>query len=184
MKRSCDTPPYHQYTWYLMAMQRVDDPEPPVQTATLEDMVSLAQHHRRMFEEIWEKQNRAVDPAVLANLEQAYAGKLAEELKSGACVAWVVDRAGRIVSSGAISILSYVPVPHDLSPKIAFLHSIYTEPEYRNQAYAQRITRAATRYCRQQGIRRLYLFSSDDGRRIYEKSGFEPVDNVMIFHQP
>jgi GNAT superfamily N-acetyltransferase len=164
-------------------MHMIKNQDPSIRLATQEDIPTLAYHHRKMFEEIWEKKNRASDPALLSALEEEYARKLTDELKSGTCIAWVTVLEGRIVSSGAISILSYVPVPHDLSSKIAFLHSIYTEKPYRNHHFAQGITREATRYCRQQGIRRLYLFSSDDGRSIYEKNGFMPVDNLMMLYQ-
>jgi GNAT superfamily N-acetyltransferase len=161
----------------------VKNQDPSIRLATQEDIPTLAYHHRKMFEEIWEKKSRASDPALLSALEEEYARKLTDELKSGTCIAWVTVLEGRIVSSGAISILSYVPVPHDLSSKIAFLHSIYTEKPYRSHHFAQGITREATRYCREQGIKRLYLFSSDDGRSIYEKNGFMPVDNLMMLYQ-
>lgn len=167
-----------------MVIQVVENMEPFLRTASLEDIPCLAEHHRKMFEEIGEKKKIASDPALLTILEHEYARKLTEELKSGACIAWVTILEDRIVSSGAISILSYVPVPHDLSSKIAFLHSIYTEKEYRNNGYAQGITCEAAQNCKQRGISRLYLFSSDDGRIIYEKNGFKPVDNVMMLFQP
>jgi GNAT superfamily N-acetyltransferase len=156
------------------------DNQPYIRIATREDIPVLAEHHRKMFEEIWEKKGVASDPAGLRALETAYAGKLSKEMKTGACTAWVAVTDDRIVASGAVSIVSYVPVPFDLSTKIAFLHSVYTEKEYRNRHYADRITQEAVGFCRSRGIKRLYLFASDDGRPVYEKNGFNPVENVMM----
>jgi GNAT superfamily N-acetyltransferase len=151
--------------------------------ATPEDIPFLAHHHRKMFEEIREKTGNPADLPLLAALEKEYSVKLAREIPSGACIAWVVVSGDRIVSSGAISIVSYVPVPHDMSSTIAFLHSVYTEKEYRHRHYARRITGAAADYCRDRGIRRLYLFASDAGQQVYEKVGFVPVPNTMLLLQ-
>jgi GNAT superfamily N-acetyltransferase len=88
------------------------------------------------------------------------------------------------VSGGAVSIVSYVPVPHDLDPRIAFLHSVYTEPGHRHRGFAGRITDEAIRWCRKAGIRRLYLVASEAGKPLYEKNGFMPVENMMLRLQP
>ena len=148
-----------------------------------EDIPLLGSHHRKMFEEIQERTGNPVDLSAMEALEKEYAGKLARELPSGICAAWVVETGNRIVSSGAVSIVSYVPVPHDLSSRIAFLHSIYTEKEFRDRHFAHRITRAAAGYCRDHGVKRLYLFASDAGRPVYEKAGFCPVPNTMLLLQ-
>ena len=151
--------------------------------ATPEDIPFLVRHHGKMFEEIREKTGNPVDLSLLSTLENEYNNKLTREIPSGTCSAWVVDIGDWIVSSGAVSIVSYVPVPHDLSSNIAFLHSVYTEKEYRHRHYARWITQAAAGYCRDRGIRRLYLFASDAGQPLYEKAGFVPVPNTMLLLQ-
>lgn len=163
--------------------QPASNKEVCLRVATPDDITVLAKHHRMMFEEIWEIKGIPTDPSGLASLEKEYAKKLTNEFKSGTCSSWVVQIGDQIVSSGAISIVVYVPVPHDLSPRIAFLHSIYTEKEYRHQHYARDITQEAANYCRSQGIKRLYLFASDAGRPMYENVGFEPVPNMMMLLQ-
>ena len=154
-----------------------------IRIAVDDDIPQLARHHRMMFEEIWEQNGTPADPSVLALLEKEYIEKLAREFKSGTCISWVADIGNRIVSSGATSIVSYVPVPHDPLCRIAFLHSVYTEKKFRHQHHARTITGHAADYCRNLGIRRMYLFASDAGRPLYEKSGFVPVPNMMM-HLP
>jgi len=85
--------------------------------ATPKDIPFLAEHHRKMFEEIWEKSGLPVDLSQFALLETEYAKKIANEFKYGTCTSWVIQIGERIVSSGAISIVSYVPVPYDLSSR-------------------------------------------------------------------
>lgn len=154
-----------------------------IRVATEEDIPRLACHHRLMFEEIQESNGTAPDPAVMAVLEKEYAAKLAREFKSGTCLSWVAVTGDRIVASGAISIIQYVPVPHDLSCRVAFLHSVYTEKEYRHRHLAACITQKAADFCRDRGIKRLYLFASNAGTPVYEKTGFVSVPNMMLLLQ-
>jgi GNAT superfamily N-acetyltransferase len=151
--------------------------------AVQDDIPALSRHHRLMFEEIQKTAGVPTNPPDMAGLEKGYAEKLSREFASGSCISWVVKIGSRIVSSGGLSMVSYVPVPHDLSVRIAFLHSIYTEEKYRNKGYAGQIVGEAARYCREQGIRRTYLFASGDGRPVYEKAGFVPVPNTMLLLQ-
>lgn len=151
-----------------------------VQAASCDDIEVLAKHHRCMFEEIWAHKKIPFDPELMRTMESNYIEKLRIDLKSGSCHAWIIYRNDRILSSGAVSMCSYVPVPHDPSSQIAFLHSIYTEPEERGKGYARAITKHAIEYCKQNKIARLYLFASESGRIIYENEGFVSVDNTMM----
>ena len=154
-----------------------------IRVATEEDIPRLARHHRMMFEEIQESNGTATDSGVMAVMEKEYAAKLAREFKSGTCISWVAVTGNRIIASGAVSILQYVPVPHDLSCRVAFLHSVYTEKDYRHRQHATLITKEAADYCRDRGIKRLYLFASNAGTPVYEKTGFVTVPNLMMLHQ-
>jgi GNAT superfamily N-acetyltransferase len=153
-----------------------------LRVATCDDIPLLVRHHRMMFAEIRGKSGNP-DPALLEVLAREYEAKLNRDMPAGTCVAWGVQAEDDLVSSGAISIASYVPVLHDSSSRIAFLHSIYTEQEYRHRHFARMITQAAADYCKSHGIRRLYLFASEAGRPVYEKAGFVPVPNMMLLLQ-
>ncbi|WP_181391661.1 GNAT family N-acetyltransferase [Methanospirillum lacunae] len=149
-------------------------------TASHDDVDDLAKHHRKMFEEIWINRKIPFNPVMMEKMESNYIKKLVDEFRSGSCHAWIICRNEQVLSSGALSVCSYVPVPHDPSPNIAFLHSIYTEPEERGKGYARIITKEAIDYCQKNHIIRLYLFASETGKIIYEKEGFVSVDNVMM----
>ncbi len=144
------------------------------------DIPALSSLHRRMFTEIWEQRGVPTDLSAMERLEEAYAEKLEKQFADGSCRGWVICRDDRIVSCGAVSTCRYVPVPHDPSSTVAFLHSVYTDEAFRGRGLARRITQEAIDYCRKSGIKRLYLFSSDAGRPVYEVSGFVPVDTMMV----
>ncbi len=157
-----------------------DGSNPPVRVAGPKDIPHLVRHHLLMFDEIWDLKGEAIDPAARDAVGKEYREKLAREFTTGTCVAWVVEVKGAVAASGAVSILPYVPVPHDPESRIAILHSIYTEKGYRRRQFARRITDAAAGYCRDQGVHRMYLFASTDGQKVYEQAGFSPVPNMMM----
>jgi len=157
-----------------------DGPGPVVAEAGTAEIPVLARFHRLMFEEIWEKRGYPVTEGSMRAVEEQYIRKLREGFSDGNCRAWVVKQDGRIVSGGAVSIATYVPVPFDPSSRIGFVHSIYTEKDERHKGHAGRIVRAATAFCKSAGIHRVYLFASAEGRPVYEKEGFVPVENTML----
>ena len=147
--------------------------------ANLSDIPLLAIHHRKMFEEIWEKKGEDIDSSKFAEIEKAYIQKLRGQLQDGSCKAWVLEDEHRIIASGAISIVSYVPTPQDLSCYVAYLHSMYTEKDQRNKHCAKLIVKQALHYCKAQGIKRVILNASEAGRPIYEKIGFRSAPEIM-----
>jgi GNAT superfamily N-acetyltransferase len=150
-----------------------------VREASKRDIAAMASNHRKMFAEIWEQKGRYLEPARAVELESAYALKLADELEMANCKAWVVEDKGAIVASGAISIVSFVPNPIDLSPRVAYLHSMFTEKSHRGHKCAERIVGKMIDYCKSQGIRRIMLNASDAGRPVYQKLGFHDLTDMM-----
>jgi N-acetylglutamate synthase-like GNAT family acetyltransferase len=147
--------------------------------ATSSDISIMATHHRKMFEEIWEQKGEHLGTTRASEIENAYTQKLETELERGICKAWVIEAEGKIISSGAITFVSFVPNPSDLSSKVAYLHSMYTEKSYRNKKCAQRIIHNVINHCKSQEINRIILNASDAGQPVYQKIGFRPAPDTM-----
>jgi N-acetylglutamate synthase-like GNAT family acetyltransferase len=162
------------------SVKRVDGSDPVAAVAGGAEIAVLARFHRLMFEEIWAARGFPAAEESMRAVEEQYSKKLREGFSDGSCRAWVVKTGGRVVSGGAVSIATYVPVPFDPSCRIGFVHSIYTEKDERHRGHAGRIVRAATAFCKDAGIHRVYLFASADGKPVYEKEGFMPVDTAML----
>jgi len=143
------------------------------------DIQQLSIHHRKMFEEIWQKKGEQIDIAICNEIEKSYARKLTQELADKTCKSWVIEYEKSIISSGAVTIVRLVPTPDDLSSNVAYLHSVYTEKEYRNKNFASRIVQQALQYCRDNGIRRIFLNASEAGKTIYQKIGFRSSPETM-----
>ncbi len=150
-----------------------------IREATVQDIPELAVHHGKMFAEIWEQKGETITADCIREMENAYSKKLEEQIPARNCKAWVVEAGDHIVASGAVSIASFVPVPMDLNHQVAYLHSIYTEKEFRGRQFAQGIVQKALHYCKENEIKRVILNTSDAGRPIYLKLGFTSASEAM-----
>ena len=154
---------------------------PTLREASLSDIRTLGRHHRKMFQEIWKNRGTILTPERSEAVEKAYAEKIKKELPNGLCKVWVIEEEGKIIASGAITIVSLVPTPIDLGSHAVWLHSMYTEKKHRGEQHAQRIIKKALHYCKKKGFKRVLLNASDSGRPIYEKLGFQPSPDTMRF---
>jgi GNAT superfamily N-acetyltransferase len=147
--------------------------------AKSEDIPILVRHHCLMFEEILTLKGMDIDNSAFRKIETAHNDKLEKQLSDGSCVAWLIEYNKDIVASGAVSIISMVPVPDDPSHEVAYLHSMYTEKDFRRKKLAHRIIDEAILYCKGKGIKRMILAASDAGRPLYKQVGFLPAENLM-----
>lgn len=149
-----------------------------IRLATPEDIPVLVNHYHRMFKAILESRSRDHSAIDWHTLDQRYLKKLTLELGRGCC-AWVAHIDSQIISSGAVTTLSMVPVPDDYGYNVGYLHSLFTQSAYRKQGIAGTIVQHAVTHCRNNGIGRLILNTSKAGRALYESLGFEFADNAM-----
>ena len=152
----------------------------PLREATPADIAVLVSHRRRMFEDMSAVRGEPLALADLDAMDAAYGLHLRAHLTDGTLRAWVVEAGRRIVASGAVSFSVWLPRPNDLTERLAYLHSVYTEPEFRRHGLARRIVRTAIDACRAAGLRRLTLHASDSGRPLYELLGFLSTNEMRL----
>lgn len=132
-----------------------------------------------MFEEIWANRGEKISRVLSKGIEKPYVLMFRQQLPDGSCNAWVIEDTGRVIASGAVSFVNYVPTPLDPSCTIAYLHSMYTEKGRRNSQCAARIVRQVLDCCRARGIKRVILNASGTGRPVNEKIGFSRATDMM-----
>ena len=173
--------------------------------AVLADIPLLARHHRLMFEEMrslgddhspkdtccspdeqatgfplpLSKKNIPFPPD-FDRLEAAQLAKLEEQLAEGTCTAWIATCRNEPIASGGVTIIKTVPVPEDPFVETAFLHSVYTIPSMRGRGIASAILDRLLEHCRDKGLHRVQLNSSEVGRSVYQKKGFHRLERVML----
>jgi GNAT superfamily N-acetyltransferase len=70
--------------------------------------------------------------------------------------------------------------PYDLECRRATILNVYTNPEYRRRGLARKIMQTIIQWCKREGLARVTLHASDDGRHLYESLGFESSNEMRL----
>lgn len=117
------------------------------------------------------------DPAYRAASEAAFARRLASD---PGFVAFVVEVDGRLVSCGVGSVEEHLPSPTQLDGRRGHVSSMSTEPAARRQGHARRVMTALMGWMQEQGLRRVDLRATRDGRALYASLGFHLLSGAAM----
>jgi GNAT superfamily N-acetyltransferase len=152
-----------------------------VRLAGVADAAVIAHHRAMMFRDM-----RTLNPGAVQPMLEAAERALTEWLASGDYVGWLAspeDRPGEIVGGAGAQRRKLLPRPHPggglLRPgPEAIILNVYTDPAWRRRGVARTLMERAIAWAREEGIARLVLHASDDGRALYEDLGFEPTNEM------
>src|SRR5271168_3294529 len=143
-----------------------------IREATAGESAIILHHRRSMFRDMGEGTVEELDRMVEVArpwLERALAG--------GTYHHWLaVDGSGRVAGGGGVLLSPWPANPRDPCTERAVILNVYTEPEFRKQGIARRIMLEISAWLKGHGFRAVNLHSSDEGRRLYEKLGFEATN--------
>jgi len=145
--------------------------------ANLDDLLTLVNQRRIMFVEATNAKNQKA----LDDMDSAYKNYIKKALTEGSFKAWIVEMNKKIVAGGAISIYEQPPRPQDHTLRYVYVHSIYTDPEYRRQGLARKILEHIINWCRENGLKTLTLHAVEVSRPLYESLGFQPTTEMRMF---
>jgi len=133
------------------------------------DMGQLAAHH-------------------VETLAQATAAYLREALPRGEYLAWIAEdkaaSAGPIGGAG-VQLRPILPRPRPGTDDLEFgpeaiILNVYVEPAWRRRGVADALMREVLQALAARGIRRIVLHASAAGRRLYERLGFVPTNEMRL----
>lgn len=142
-----------------------------IRRAAPEDLPQVLRYRRAMLSEMGSS-----DPAALDRMELAAAAFLRDE----ACHIWMAED-GKPVGCGLLHVVPWIPSSIDPSDRRAWVHNVYTEPEYRRQGIASRLMQEMIAWARAHGFHSLSLHASEHGRSLYESLGFRPSNEMRLF---
>ncbi len=148
------------------------EPKFKIRQAQVDDIPVLVQRHHLVIEEIMQMEVVKFDNPNWNGMDQSYKDKLERQLSSGKCIAYILEFENNIVASGAVSIVEMVPLPDDPNCETGYIHSVYTNKDFRRKGYAKLIMEELIKACKAHGIRRVQLKSSKAGLELYEQLGF------------
>lgn len=96
-------------------------------------------------------------------------------------VSWVAVTDNRIVSMGGVNFFSLPPNDWCPNGKTAYIGNMYTLPDHRHQGIATCILTRLVDEAKNRDCQRILLHTSDMGRPLYEKFGFDASPSAMAF---
>lgn len=146
-----------------------------IRKATLEDIDLLMEWRMEVLHEVF-----AIPPLQNTDeLEQenrAYYQRALEQGEHIACFACMEDN---IVGCGGICLYQEMPSPDNPTGKCAYLMNIYTKPQFRKRGVGEAIIKWLVAQATKCGISKIYLETSEAGKRLYTKFGFIPMQDMM-----
>lgn len=100
------------------------------------------------------------------------------------CLMAEVD--GRVTGSVASSFYPHFPSSHNPPGRLAMVHNLCVFEEFRGRGIGRSLMRAVLAECRDRGVGRVNLNTSEMGRGIYESFGFREEPSLcpeMRLHQ-
>jgi len=157
-----------------------------VRPADLSDIPLLAHHRAAMFRDMGKLAPHQAEP-----LERATASYLREAMPRGEYLAWVAedDRpAPAVIGGTGVQLRPMLPRLGDgddleLGPE-GIIVNVYVEPAWRRRGVGDALMRAVLHALAARRIRRIVLHASDDGRRLYERLGFAPTNEMRLMRVP
>ena len=95
-------------------------------------------------------------------------------------VAFGVEEEGRLVSCGVGWIEEHLPSPTQLDGRRGHIASMSTEPEWKRRGYARDVFGALLGWFGEQGVPRIDLRATEDGRPLYEEFGFRLLGGATM----
>lgn len=147
-----------------------------VRTATVADAPVIAHHRASMFRDMG-----VIDNAAAASLETASQSYLLTAMASDEYLAWLVESRDTVVAGGGMIIRRLLPRPGHMNGGLeAHILNMYTEPSHRRRGLARTIMTAMLDWCHVQGIKRITLHASDQGRPLYKSLGFIQTNEMRF----
>lgn len=146
-----------------------------IRPAATADIPEIVRQRCRMYEDMHHTDARALE--AMAAMSREY---LKTAMANGFFQAWLACQKDRTVAGGAVIITPWLAHPYDLECRRATILNVYTDPEYRRRGIARTLMQTMIAWCRQQGLARVTLHASEDGRRLYESLGFEPGNEMRL----
>ena len=88
-------------------------------------------------------------------------------------------REEKLAAIGSLCLFTRIPYKENLSGAEGYILNIYTCPQFRKHGFANRILDKIVEYSRENNIKRLWLNSSEQGKKLYAEYGFIKKENEM-----
>ncbi|AEF85410.1 acetyltransferase, GNAT family [Treponema primitia ZAS-2] len=113
------------------------------------------------------------------NVNNAY---LQKSITDGSYIIFVAYENSSIIAMCGIALFTLPPNTWCITGKTAYLSSLYTKKEYRNNGIASKLLTMVMEEIKNSNIERVLLHTTEQGEALYKKIGFEYSEDTMAFY--
>ncbi len=146
-----------------------------IQKATLADIDFLMDWRMTVLREVF----TVPDETPLNELERENRRYYQTALQNDTHIACFACDGNRVIGCGGGCLYREMPSPENPTGQCAYLMNIYTLPTLRGQGVGRAIVQWLVRQAVQRNISKIYLETSEAGKRLYSKTGFVPMPDMM-----
>lgn len=141
----------------------------PIRRASIEDLDQITELRLRFLAE-----NRDMAPTDLSDEFRNHTRQfLQRQTGAGTGLSWLAgDEAGSIVGVVTMLLLDLAPRPEDITGTEGYIINMYVEPAERRHGVGRELLTVCLAGARDMGLRRVLLYATEDGRRLYASAGF------------
>jgi GNAT superfamily N-acetyltransferase len=115
---------------------------------------------------------------------QGFAGTTGEyftrAMADGSVATWLAEEGGQIAATSSVCYYHVAPSYHNPDGAVAYIFNVFTLPQFRRRGLGAELFGRIVDEAKGRGYRTLALHATREGRRMYEKFGFEGTDDEMV----
>lgn len=128
----------------------------------------------QLFKELSEIDAKANISALEMASKEYYDSHIGKDL-----LCWGIASGDEIVATASLCLFSRMPYAGNLAGKEGYILNVYTVPLFRRRGMSKSLVDTIVEYAKKNGIARLWLNSSEQGKSIYQECGFVENDTEM-----
>lgn len=107
---------------------------------------------------------------------------IADGIMDNSFVSWVAVEDNEIIAMSGVNFFSLPPNDWCPNGKTAYIGNMYTVPTFRKRGLASRLLTLVVDEAKSRGCERILLNTTDIGRHLYEKHGFDISPTAMALY--
>ena len=115
------------------------------------------------------------------SLLKANRGYYEKHIPNCSHIAFIAVQDEEEVGSGSICLTDELPSPDNPSGKCAYLMNSYVRDKFRQHGIGHAIVRKLLEVAQNLDCQKIYLETTEEGRRVYESMGFQDMPDMMKF---